>query len=103
MAMIGNCADITVDIWVEMAAALPMVNTTRNHMPQMRNHACRDEQLPLRIIIESPGVAEAVSHNLEAILRRMISPNTAIDVSCLSIELDVVRKRIAMCVESPSA
>ena len=79
MAVVGDRADVAVNIRIKVTTALPMVNAARNDMPQMRDHACADEELSLRVVVDAPRVAETVSDHLEAILNRVITPNATVD------------------------
>ncbi|HAL04101.1 MAG TPA: hypothetical protein DCP58_03250 [Verrucomicrobiales bacterium] len=57
-------------------------------MPQMRNYTCGNKQLPFSIVVDAPRIAEAMRHNLENFLSRVISPYTAVDWLAFTLELD---------------
>jgi hypothetical protein len=79
--VIGDCLNIAVDVRVEVLPTLPVIQPSRDHVPQMRNDACRDEELSFGVIVNTPRVAESMRNDLESFLGRMISPNTAIDIN----------------------
>ena len=89
MAVVGDRADVAVNIRIKVATALPMVNAARNDMPQMRDHACADEELSLRVVVDAPRVTEAVRDHLEAILNRVITPNATVDLCAFAVELNL--------------
>ena len=95
MAMVGNRADVAVNIRIKVATALSMVNAARNDMPQMRDHACADEELSLRVVVDAPRVAETVSDHLEAILNRVITPNATVDPCAFAIELNLFGEHLS--------
>ena len=74
MAVVGDRADVAVNIRIKVTTALPMVNAARNDMPQMRDHACADEELSLRVVVDAPRIAKTVRDHLEAILNWVITP-----------------------------
>ena len=89
MAVVGDRADVAVDVRIKVATALPMVNAARNDMPQMRDHACADEELSLRVVVDAPRIAKAVRDHLEAILHRVITPNATVDPCAFAVELNL--------------
>ena len=80
VAVVGDGADVAVDIGVEVCAALAVVDAAGDHVPQVRDDAGGDEDLPLRVVVDPPGVAEPVGDDFEAILGRVVAPDTAVDV-----------------------
>jgi len=80
-----------------MLPTLAMVNTTGYDVPHVRDDAGADEQLPLGVIINAPGIAEAVGYYFKFVLSRMVAPYSTIDVNSLRIE-DVFRKSVVVLV-----
>ena len=97
VAVLRNGANVAVQIRVEMLPTLAMVNAPRDDVPHVRDDAGTDEQLPLGVVINAPGIAEAVGDNFKFVLSRMIAPYSTIDVNSLTIE-DVLRKRVVVLV-----
>ncbi len=102
VAMIGDRLDVGVDVRVEVLPALPVIDAARDHVPEVRDHAGADQQLPLGVVVDAPGIAEAVRHDLEDVLRRMVAPDAAIEVHTLALE-QVLRKRLLVAVDAPLA
>ena len=50
--MIGNRLDVAIHIGIEVLPALAMINAARYDVEQVRDHARRDEQLSLRVVID---------------------------------------------------
>ena len=98
MTMVDDGANIAVYVRIEMLPALAMINAALDDMKCMRNYTGRDKHLALGVIIDTPGVAEAVSNHLKTILYRMIPPYPPVYVDALSFE-NVFRKGIAMFVD----
>ena len=86
MAMIHDGLDVAVDVRIEMLPALAMINAALDDMEYMRNHAGRNEKLALGVVIDAPGIAEAVRHHLETILRGVVSPYAPVYVDALSFQ-----------------
>ena len=103
VAVIGDRSDVAVNVRVEMPAALPVIHTTRDDVPQVRDHAGADEELALRVVVNAPRVAEAVRDHLEAILHRVIPPDAAVDRRAFAVELDRFRVRFARLENAPFA
>ena len=80
VGVVGDRADVGVDVRAQVTAALAVIDATGNDMPEVRNHACRDKELALGVVIDAPGVAEPVRHDLEAVLHRVVAPHAAIDL-----------------------
>ena len=80
MGVVGDRADVGVDVRAQVTAALAVIDAAGDDMPEVRNHARRDEQLALGVVIDAPGVAEPVSHDLETVLHGVVSPHAAIDL-----------------------
>src|SRR5687768_16745598 len=91
--MIGYCFDIIINIGVKMLPALPVVNASRDHMPQMRDHTCGDKHLALGVKIHAPGVTETMRYYFKLTLGRMIPPHASIDIYAI-LYFDVLRKRV---------
>src|SRR5688572_16792679 len=94
MTMISDGFYIVVYIGIEMLSALPLVNTTGYHMPEMRNNTGADEQLPFGIIIDTPGIAEAMRHHFKPVFYRVIAPYAAIYIHPVAFQY-VFRKSFA--------
>ena len=103
MTMIGDRSNVCVDMLVKVAASLPMVDPTGNHVPQMGNHACGHKKLASLVVIDSPRVAESVRDDLETIFGGMVSPDTAVNVDGCIGKLNVFGKRIVVSKEFPAA
>ena len=103
MAVIGDRTNVAVDIRIEVPAALAMVDAARNHVPEMGNHAGADKELAFSVVIDSPRITESMRHDLETLFRRVIAPNTTVDIYRLVGEFDVVRERFLVFVESSLA
>ena len=86
-----------------MTPTLAVVDPAGNHMPEMGNHASRDKELSLGIVVDTPGIAEAVGDHLEAPLERMVAPDTAIDVCRFALEFRLPREGILVPVDLPLA
>jgi len=95
MPVIGDGLDIIIDVRIDVAAALAMVDPAGDHMPEMRDDARRDEELAVVIEIEAPRIAKAVRDDFKAILRGMIPPNAAVDVLTI-LDRNLDRERIAL-------
>ena len=100
MAMVRNRLDITIDVRIEMAATLPLIDATGDDVPEMWNHAGRDEQLALGVVIDSPGITETVRDHFKAVLGGMVAPDAAVDVDRRSAKLNVTGERILVPVEA---
>ena len=96
VTVIRDRANVTVDVRVEMATGLPMVRAAGDDVPQMRDHAGADEQLPLGVVVDAPRVAEAVRDNLKHVLGRVITPNAAVDRLAFALKLDRLGIRLAV-------
>ena len=88
MAVKRNRTDITIDVGIEVATGLAMVYAAGNNLPQMRNYACGNKQLPFSIVVDSPRVTETVRDDLEYILCRVITPDTAVDSLAFALEFN---------------
>ena len=84
VTMVGDGLNVAVDVRVEVPAALTLVDAAGNDVPEMRDHAGAHDQLTLGVVVDAPRVAEAVRHDLEAILGRMVAPDAAVDVDPLA-------------------
>ena len=98
MPVIDDRADVAVDVRVEVAAALPVIDAAGDDVEQVRDHAGGDEHLALRVVVDAPGIAEAVGDDLEAVLRRVVAPDAAVDVDPVRLE-QVLRERIVVAVD----
>ena len=49
MTMIGDGLDVIEDVWIDVAAALTVIDAAGDHMPEMWDHAGRDEDLAVVI------------------------------------------------------
>src|SRR5690554_1784167 len=78
VAMVRDGFDVVVHIGVKMLSTLAVVYPARHNVPQMRNNTGRDEQLPLGIIIDPPGIAETMGHDFEAVFYRVVTPDPAV-------------------------
>ena len=85
MHVIGNGANVRVDVRIEMPPALPMITPALNHVPQVRDDTRGDERLSAIVKIQSPRIARAPREHLELVLRGMITPHAGIDALALGI------------------
>ena len=92
--MVNNRANVLINIGVEVATSLSMVDATWDNVKHVRNDAGGDEEITFGVIVDSPRIAKSVSDHLKTIFGRMISPDSAIDVDWFSFELDLLRERI---------
>src|SRR5688572_24310721 len=100
VAMIGDGLDIGIDVGIDVPPTLPVVNPTGYDVPQMRDHARRDEHLAVIVEVETPRIAEAMRHDFEPVLRRMIAPDAAVDVLGI-LDRRILGERLAM-LEDPA-
>ena len=98
MPVVHDGADVAVNVGVEVPAALPVVDASGYDVEEVGNHAGGDEDLALGVVVDAPRVAEAVSHDLEALLRRVVPPDAAVDVDSIGFE-KVRRERIVVAVD----
>ena len=96
VTVIRDRANVAVDVRVEMTTGLPMVCAAGDDVPQVRDHAGADEQLPLGVVVDAPRVAEAVRDNLKHVLGRVITPNAAVDRLAFALKLDRLGIRLAV-------
>ena len=95
VTVVGDGLDIVVDGGVDVFAPLAVVDAAGDDVPEMRNHAGGDKHLAVVVEIETPRIAETVGDNFEAILRRMIAPDAAVDVLAVN-HRDLFGKRLAL-------
>ena len=98
VAVIGDRLDVAVDVRIEMLAALAMVDAAGDDVPEVRDHARADEELPLGVVVDAPRVAEAVGDDLEHVLRRVVPPDAAVDLDPFACQ-DVLGERLFVFVE----
>src|SRR5918999_771682 len=99
MTMIGDGLDVVVNVRIEVLSTLPVIDAAGDDMPKVRDHAGADQELPFRVVIDAPRVAEAVRNDLEHVLRGMVSPHAAVDVDARTRK-NVLRERLLMFVET---
>src|SRR5262245_62031276 len=99
MPVIGDRLDVTVDVRVEVLAALALIDSARNDVKQMWNDARGNEQLPLGVVVDSPWIAESMRDDLEHVFCRVIPPHATIDVDAITRQR-VLRERLVTIVES---
>ncbi len=63
--MVGDGLDVAVDVRVEVLASLALVDAAGDDVQEVRDHAGADDELTLGVVVDAPGVAEAVGHDLE--------------------------------------
>src|SRR5687768_7803461 len=93
VGVVGDGTDIAIHIGIVVLTSLAMVNASWNDVPQMRDHAGAHDELTLRVVINTPGVAEPVSNHLESVFGGMVTPDASVDVNSLPLQY-VVRKGI---------
>ena len=86
VTVVDDRADVAVDVRIEVRAALTVVDASGDHVEQVGDHAGGDEDLTLRVVVDAPGVAEAVGDDLEAVLGRVVAPDAAVDVDSVVLE-----------------
>ena len=96
VGVIDDGADVLVDIRVEMPTALTVVDPAGDDVEHVGDHAGGDEEVALGVVVDAPWVAEAVGDDFEAILDRVVAPDAAVDVDGVALELDLLRKGIAV-------
>ena len=94
VAMVGDRLDVAVDVRVEVLASLTVIDAARDHVPEVGDDAGADDELPFGVVVDTPRVAESVGDDLEPILRRMVSPDAAIDLDAFAFQ-DVVGERLS--------
>ena len=57
VTVIDDRADVTVDIGVEVSAALTVIDASRDDVEHVWDHTGRDEEVSFRIIVDPPWVA----------------------------------------------
>ncbi len=85
MHVVGVGLDIIVSIRVKVLTSLPLVPGTLNNMVHVRNHAYRDERMPIIVEINTPGIAATLGKNLKGMPGRVVAPHARIDLSPLII------------------
>src|SRR6185295_13300441 len=65
MPVIGDRHDLAVRIRIGILSRLPVVQSTRYDVIQMRNYACRNERAAIVIPIYAPLVASALGEDFE--------------------------------------
>ena len=93
MTMIRDRLDIGVDVRIEVLSALALIDAAGHHVPEMGDDTRAHQQLALGVVVDAPGIAEAVRDDLEAILRRVVAPHAAVDLDAVAAQ-DVRGKRI---------
>ena len=93
MTMISDGLDVFIHKRIEMLPALTVVNSTWNHMPEMRNHTGAHKKLSFGVVVNSPGITEAMGHNFKSIFNRVVAPHTAVDVHSLFFK-KILRKGV---------
>ena len=68
--MVGDGLDVAVDVGVEVLASLALIDAAGDDVPEMRDDAGAHDELTLGVVVDAPGIAEAVGHDLEPILGR---------------------------------
>src|SRR5690606_12126930 len=79
MEVIGNRTDVGIGVRVEVRPGLSQVPAILNDVKTMGDHAGFDKQLPLSIVIESPGIAGAPCEDFKLMTNGMIAPDAGID------------------------
>ena len=98
MTVISDGFDIFIHERIEMLPALTVVNSSWNHMPEMRNHTGAHKKLAFGVIVDSPGITKAMGHNFKSIFNRVVAPHTAVDVHSLFFK-KILRKGVFMEIE----
>ena len=76
--VVGNGCDIAIGVRIEVLARLTLITSALNDVIQMRNHAGRNERLPVIVEIDTPRVAGPVRENVKLVPRRMIPPDRGV-------------------------
>src|SRR5262245_35257819 len=84
--MIGNRLDISVDVGIEVLAALTLVDAARHNMPEVRDDACAHHELSFGVVVDAPRIAEPVRDDFKAIFCRMVAPDAAVDLDALTAQ-----------------
>src|SRR5690349_9039730 len=85
VTMISNSFDVRISIGIKMLSALAVVNSSRNYIPQVRDNASSDKYLSFGIIVNSPGIAEAVCDHFKFVFGRVVAPYATINVHPLAL------------------
>src|SRR5690606_22796586 len=93
VAVVGYCFDVVVYVGVKMLSTLAVINATRYNMPHVWNYAGADKQLTFGIIVNSPGIAEAMGNYFKFIFGWMIPPNASVDIGAFAFK-NMLRKGI---------
>ena len=77
--------DVVVDVRVEVLAALPVVTRALDDVVEVRNHARRDETLPVIVEVDAPLVARAPREDVELVPFRVVPPNRRVDLGAILV------------------
>src|SRR5262245_29330739 len=78
--MLRGRVDQLVGVTIIVEAVHPLVVGARNHVPEMADHAVGEKALAMLVEIEAPGIRRAVTDHLDNLARRMVTPDTAVDL-----------------------
>ena len=77
--VVGDGLDVIVNVGTNVRAALTVIESAWDHIPEVRNDTCGQEDLTVVVEVEAPRIAEAMRDDFEEILCRVITPHTAVD------------------------
>src|SRR5688572_26603462 len=83
--VIGDGFDIGENVRIEVLSGLAVVVPALHDVPEVRDHAGLDDALAAVIEIDAPRIASTLGENLETMLRRLITPDSGIDLRPVGI------------------
>jgi hypothetical protein len=63
----------------------PLVVGAGDHVPEVADHAVREERLAVVVPVEAPGVRRAFADDLEHLLRDVVAPDAAVEEDSLRV------------------
>ena len=103
MTVFRDRTDITVGVRIKMTASLAVIQAAGDDMPQVRDHACCNEKLPLGVVVDTPRIAKTVRNNFKHFLSWVIAPDTTINLLTLPFKLDRLGIWLTMLEKLPSS
>src|SRR5205823_14306856 len=85
--VVADLRQQAVGVGIHTTARLADVGSPRNHVEAMRNDASREEGLPMRIEIESPGIAGPFGEDLELSVLRCVTPHRGVEADVADLRL----------------
>src|SRR5687768_13888060 len=99
VTVVGDGANVAVNVRVVMLSALAVIGSSRDNVPEVRDDTCTHHKLAFGIVINTPGVTEPVGDHFKTVFGGMVTPNPAVDVCSLTFE-DVCRERILVFIKT---